>query len=419
MLDRKPLDDAIVNMLSSTVYQKEALFYAHIVAQMTIKIRPTMDAPAGIAFDIDHFVLYVNMERFGAYSLDDRIFILIHECLHITMGHLDDTGRLCGDHINHRNANLAEDCAINQLINMTVPEDAILPNNLLKNPLTKVKPKQNSEFYYNLLDNDKEENKCNGDCEDGEGEPGEGECTCESKSQKQGELLDSHETWDESTGDKDLQKDMTVELIEKAIENTIKERGTLPQNIEHMMNMFKRKAQINWKKVLKNMVGQKKVGKRPTIMKRSRRFQNRPDIKGYTKDRMFELVVIVDISGSMSDNEIMTGLNEISSICKTFNTTMKLIQVDTKVHKVQEFTAKTKLFDRNGAGGTVMEAGIKYLENSKIPYDGIVFISDMYIEDVRQWDKQPKSKVLWLATSDVVPEWNGFKKHKVYPLKVA
>lgn len=429
MLDRKPLDDAIVNMLSSTVYQKEALFYAHIVAQMNIKIRPDMNAPAGITFTIDHFTLYVNMELFSQYSLDDRIFILIHECLHITMGHLDDTGRLCGDHINHRNANLAEDCAINQLINMTVPKDAILPNNLLKDPLIKVKSKQNSEFYYNLLDNEPEEKQeCNGDCEaseSGKGDDGEPcDCNCksnsQSNSQKQGKLIDTHETWDESTGDKDLQKDITAQLIEKAIENTLKERGTLPQNIEHMMNMFKRKAQIDWKKVLKNMVGQKKVGKRPTIMKRSRRFQNRPDIKGYTKDRMFELVVIVDISGSMSDKEIMTGLNEISAICKVFNTTIKLIQVDSVVHKIETFTAKTRIFDRNGCGGTIMETGVKYIMDENIPYDGIVFISDGYIEDVAAWNKQPKSRVLWLCTSEnhEIPGVNKLPKHSQYLLKI-
>ena len=37
-----------------------------------------------------------------------------------------------------------------------------------------------------------------------------------------------------------------------------------------------------------------------------------------------------------------------------------------------------------------MEAGIKYLMEERIPHDGIVFISDMGIEDVREWDKQPK-----------------------------
>ena len=414
---RKPLDDCLVNMATSSYYQKNALFYFHILTQMNIVMSPTLPAPCGVSFTHNHFNLYVNMELFNEYSLEERIFILIHECLHCTMGHLGEDGRLSGPNIDHENANYAEDCSINQMINMTIPESAIVPDNLLKDKTVYVKPNMNSEFYYNLLkDNEKDDSNQNDKSDDGDGDSqGSGN---PNKSQGKRKPIDTHDTWAESTGDKDLQKDITAQLIEKAIEETVKDRGTLPQNIEHMMNMFKRKVQIDWKKVLRNIVGNKRVGKTPTIRKRSRRFQNRADIKGYQKDRMFELVVFVDISGSMNDSEVLQGLNEISSICKTFNTTMKLIQIDTEVHKVEEFSKRTKLFDRRGAGGTIMEKGADYLFKSKIQYDAIIFISDMYVEDIRQWKKQPKCKVMWLATSDCIPEWNGWGKHKVYPIKV-
>jgi predicted metal-dependent peptidase len=153
-------------------------------------------------------------------------------------------------------------------------------------------------------------------------------------------------------------------------------------------------------------------------MRRSRRFPHRADIKGVAKDRSFDLVVLVDISGSMSTEEILVGLNEIHEICKLTKTTMKLIQIDTKVHKVEEFSAKTKLFERSGCGGTVMEAGIDYLVDNKVPYDALVYISDMWIEDVREWKVQPHGRTLWLSTSDQIPEWNGWNKHTVIPLQV-
>jgi predicted metal-dependent peptidase len=324
------------------------------------------------------------------------------------MGHLGKDGRLAGPNIDHNKANLAEDCAINQLINMNVPKSAIMPDNLLKDKSVIVKPNMNSEYYYKLLlENEPEQN-----------EPKDSEYSEGQGNSADNIPLDTHSTWEESNGDPDLQKDITSQLLEKAVENTVKDRGTLPHNIEHMMNMFKRKAQIDWKKVLRNIVGQKRVGKRPTIMRRSRRFQNRPDIKGHTKDRMFDLVAFVDISGSMNDSEVLQGLNEISSICKTFNTKLKVIQIDTEVHKIEEFTKNTKLFERKGCGGTIMENGINYLFNTKITYDAIIFISDMFVEDIRDWKKQPKCKVMWLATDNHIPDWNGFGKHKVYPLKI-
>ena len=207
-------------------------------------------------------------------------------------------------------------------------------------------------------------------------------------------------------------------MIEKSITQTQNAKGNLPKEISEWLNTFAQNAQVNWKKVLKNMVGNKKIGKRLTIMRRSRRFPDRLDIKGNVKDRKFNLVCFVDISGSMSDEQILTGLNEIHHICKQNHTSMKLIQIDTEVHKIQEFDAGTKLFERSGNGGTVMESGIKFLFENKIPHDGIIFISDMYIEDVKDWEKQPGCRVIWLSTTGTIPYWNGFKKHLVLPLEV-
>jgi predicted metal-dependent peptidase len=155
-------------------------------------------------------------------------------------------------------------------------------------------------------------------------------------------------------------------------------------------------------------------------MRKPRRFNNRPDLKGSTKDRKFTLVVGVDISGSMSTKEIMAGLSEIHHICKLTKTNMKLIQIDTEVHDIQTFDDKTKLFERKGAGGTYMGDCPKYIKDKKIECDALVMISDMYIEDVSTDDiwKSWKKRTIWLATEDLIPDWNGWNKHTVLPLKV-
>jgi len=417
-LDRSSFDSAITNMSASAMYQKNALFYFHLLTKMKIILDVNLPAPAGVCFRYTHYELYINPKMFEKYSLDDRIFILVHECMHILMGHLSDQGRLTGKNIDNEKANLAEDCAINQLINMTVPKSAIMPNNLLKNKSIKVKPKQNAEYYYKLL----LENEPNPDFtqpknEDGEpNESGDGDGKYEP--------LDTHDTWKNSKGDTELQKDLTSEMIQSSIEETVKAQGNLPQEIEDIMNMFKRKAQIDWKKVLRNMVGKKKVGKRPTIMRKSRRFQNRPDIKGNTKDRKFNLVCLVDISGSMNNKEVLQGLNEVSSICKTFNISMKLVQVDTMVHKVEDFNKYTKMFERNGCGGTHIIDGALYVKKEKIECDGCVVITDGYIESLNEWEtartskKIPNVPYMFLLTSDKTSLDGNLHKSKEYPLKV-
>jgi predicted metal-dependent peptidase len=154
-------------------------------------------------------------------------------------------------------------------------------------------------------------------------------------------------------------------------------------------------------------------------MKRARRFPNRPDIKGVKKDRVFDLVVGVDVSWSMSTHEIMQGLNEIHAICKLTGTSMKLIQIDTKIHNVQDFSEKTVIFERTAAGGTYMGDIIPYIIDNRISCDALIMISDMCIEDVpndANWQSF-KKKVLWLST-DIIPTWDGWNKHKIFPLKL-
>jgi len=414
---REILDETLVNMFTSFKYKDNALFYAHMIAQMNINLDDTLPAPVGVSFSIDHYNLHINENKLVKYSLDDRIFIMIHECLHILAGHLGLDARLKDQ--NQEIANIAMDCSINQLQTLNTPKEAIVPDNLNHFGTLSEKPKlkQTSEYYYSIFSaHDKTTSN-----DDKSSKEGNSQGTQENSSGEEGNShgkLDTHSTWENSSGDPDLQKDITSQMIDKSIQETTKQRGNLPADIQEYTNMFSRKSQIDWKNVLKSITGNKKVGKRPTIMRRSRRFPNRPDIKGHIKDRTFELVVFVDISGSMDNNSIITGLNEVHHICKMNNSTMKLIQIDVKVHKIQDFDESTKIFERTGCGGTIMESGIEYLLKNKIVYDACLFISDMYIEDVRKWKKQPKGRVMWLSTTGNIPEWNGYKNHKVYPIEV-
>ena len=453
---RASLDEALTNMFSSLKYSTNALFYAHVISQMKIIMDEELPAPAGVCFNVDHFELRVNEELFSKYSLEERIFILIHECLHILLGHTQrELPKDFGEDIqiqekNHLLLNIAQDCAINQLIKtLKVPEQAIMPHNLPVKNTQKVPLLAAYETYYNLLeqelkdqkdksddsdDSDKGDSNQPGDSDDSSDSGGSGNSSDlggsgGSKKSGKGDKLsaalkeltnkiDTHDVWAKSTGDAQLQNEVTEAMINKSVENTQKDKGDIPQNLSDMLSMFNKKAQVNWKKVVKNLTGSKKVGKRLTVMRPSRRFPNRKEIKGVTKDRKFTIVVCVDISGSQSTNEILTGLNEIHSICKLTHTTMKLIQIDAAVHSIEEFSEKTKLFERKGCGGTIMEAGVQYIFKNKIEHDLIIYISDMEIENIREWDKQPKCRTIWLSTTGIIPEWNGWNGHMVLPIKV-
>jgi predicted metal-dependent peptidase len=440
---RDSVDETLANMFSSPTYSPNYLFYAHMISQCTIKMDSTLPAVAGVAFNIDHYDLYLNETELAKLPLIEGLGVMKHEMLHILQNHVHRT-----EERKKLPFNFATDCAINQQIERShmpkITQDdinkmdpmivqqknikvgdtsAVYPDNF---PVkVNVKKNMHAEYYYDLLldeaedqeDEEQECDKCGGsgemddESEDKESEDGEPKepkkCSCNNcggsgktpgkgYGDGNGKLVDDHDTWQKSEGDKDLQKDMTKKMIEQSISQTQKSRGNIPQDIPDMLALFTRKSVVSWSRILKKLTGNKRVGKRGTIMRKPRRFTNRPDLKGTTKNRLYTVVACVDISGSMSTEEIMMGMNEIHHVCKISKSKLKLIQVDTEVHKVEEFTEKTKIFERSGCGGTYMYDGWRHIRENKIEHDLIIYITDGYIEDVSEWEYQPKCRVMWL-----------------------
>lgn len=392
--NRGKLDDTLAAMFSNIEYRSNYLFYAHMIGQCSIKIREDIQAPAGVMFVNDHYDLLINPSLFDEYSLHGRLFILQHEMHHILFGHLD---RL-EDRV-HLPWNFATDCAINQLGDQShMPDGCVNPKSMGEMLGVGVTKNKNAEFYYDLMKDELENKDQSGEGNgDGDGTP---------------QLIDDHSTWQESKGDKDLQKDMTKKMIEKAQTETIKGKGTVPGGCSDWLELHTRKSEVNWKKVLRGIVGNKRVNKRSTIMRKDRRFPNRDDLRGKTKDRMFNLLVVADVSGSMDDNAVIQTLGEVRHICEMTKTDVDLIQIDTQAYTPEKLTKKTKTFTRKGNGGTSLHPALEMAKEHKIDYQAVVVLTDggLWDGDIDHFEALNK-KVIWLVESGgrIMPAMNNGK----------
>lgn len=388
MKSRGKLDDTLAAMFSNPKYRSDYLFYAHIIGQCSIKIREDIPAPAGVMFKIDHYELIINPKLYDEYSLVERLVILKHEMLHILLNHV---GRTDGRH--HITWNFATDCALNQLCDKDhLPDDCILPESLGKMLKINVPDNKSAEFYYDLIKEAVEEQEQDGD-------QGQG-----------GDSMDDHSSWEESTGDGDLQKDLTKKMIEKASEETIKGRGTVPSETSGWIELQSRKSQVNWKKVLRGITGNKRVGRRSTILRNDRRMPHRDDLRGKVKERSFNLLVVADVSGSMSDKALQETIPEVLQICKSTNSDVDLIQIDTVAYKPEKLTKNSNVFSRKGNGGTDLHPALEMAKTHNIDYQAVVVLTDggLSLNDVSYFTKLNK-KVIWLIESsgDVLDEMNS------------
>ena len=355
---------------------------------------------AAVNFVDNTYNLFICPDMFNAEPLEQRLGTLKHEMLHIAFGHLF---RFDKEDTNFSNFNLAADCALNQEINREHIPNGYFPDNF-PNKEADEHWGQTTEFYYNLLDNtknDDDDSSGNGQGQDslaeGKGNPAESK------------LVGDHGKWKETEGDEYVQQEITKNMLEKAADNTTKSRGNLPANYAEMLDNITRRREVDWKKVVRNIVGNKKANVRKTLMRKDRRMPGANWIKGRTKDRIFELAVISDVSGSVSDEALTILWGEIVNICHMFNTPVKVVQVDTEPKAPEELTKTTKAIKRKARGGTYLSPAIKTLEEHKVTYNALVITTDgeLCTSDVEPFSRL-RVPVIWLIehTGRVMPSMN-------------
>lgn len=356
-------------MFSNSKYENDYLFYACLLSNCTVVFNESMEAPAGVSYNNCSYKLYINPIKFNAYILEERLAILKHEMLHILNGHLLYRHE---DDRNRKNANIAMDCAINQLINLEhLPENCILPEVLEKELNRKIKRLEPFEYYYELL-NDSEDVSENTN-------------------------TDSHESWELSDSEDSIetQKNITTELIEDAKDLTLRTIGTYPNEYSNWLKINKNETKINWKKYFKSLI--KTNTRRKTVFKPNRRMPDRLDLKGAVKNRTSELLYIIDASGSVKNSEFKELNSVIINLCAQYNIKINAIQVDSEASDPEVLTKNTELIERKRNAGTFLSAGLRKAEEHKLKFTTVIVSTDGYIgsQDLNEFKKINK-KVIFL-----------------------
>lgn len=377
---RSGYEEALASMISvKSSLSSTYLYYAHMVVQCT-PVFSTQIETAGVHFDLDHFVLTINPNFFNPLPLEQRCGILKHEMEHILFGHL----ARFRDMDNFKKWNYATDCALNQFIDRShLPSGAIYPNNLPVRQGCKAKDKVNAEQYYDIIDDSQIPDDPNGQCVTG------------------AKPFDDHGQWQQSNvPSEELQKEITKSMAEKSANETIKARGNLPSSYEDWLSINSNKQQINWQNVLRNICGNKRTNSRRTIMRQDRRFPRREDLRGKTKDRTFNILLIGDESGSVSDTELTQGIGEVLNIANLTKSDLDYIAIDTQAHAPIKLKKTQRSFKRQACGGTNLHPAIDMANKHKVDYQAVVVITDggLCSSDVEHFSKIGK-RVIWLITS--------------------
>tara|TARA_R110001583_G_scaffold42869_3_gene136254 strand:- start:922 stop:2088 length:1167 start_codon:yes stop_codon:yes gene_type:complete len=303
--------------------------------------------------------LSVNPEFFNGLNELHRVGLLKHELLHISFGHL-----IMRDlYTNHKLFNIAADLEINQYIGESyLPEGGITLDTFAELKLPK---KAGTKKYYELLEKD-----CDGDS------------PCESLqsllSQMDGESQYCHKTWKEfdelTEADKKLVQKQIEHQLKETAEQTEKRCGNIPGELAELISRLTHiePPSFDWKGYLKRFVGNSSIC---YTKKLKRKFNKRyTEMAGLKVKFKNNILVGVDTSGSVSNNELKEFMNELVHMHKTGHK-ITVAQCDTQINSVEAFNPR-KDWEIKGRGGTDFQPVIDLYNQKKGQYTALIYLTD-------------------------------------------
>jgi len=195
-------------------------------------------------------------------------------------------------------------------------------------------------------------------------------------------------------------------IVQNAVEEHKKSRGTMPGGMEELLEKFLAEPIIPWPQILRTLCTRTRQTKLDRGMARpSRRRHGVPDIlpfPGRARDNRFTIVYAVDTSGSMSTDDLKMAAQELLNIVRTEqDVKLHVMYCDADLHVEYEVENIEDIdFRMVGRGGTDFNPPFirtrELLKSDEAP-DVLVYATDGYAP-APDPDNRVPIPVIWLIT---------------------
>jgi len=347
-------------------------------------------------------------------------FVVLHENLHKAYRHLTTWKKLHDE--DHRLANAACDYVINLKLKDIDPSERTIAMPKWADGELKGKPMglvderfrgMNAKQVFDIL---KQEKKDRGDG----GGNGEGEGSGGSDATGTGEGFDDHD-WDGAKEMTEAEKKELEREIDQAIRQGVmahqKIAGTGAGDLDlDLLELLEPK--VDWREMLREFVKSTCSAKDTSSWRKvNRRFLSMgtymPSLIG---EKVGHLVVAVDTSGSVGQEELSGFLTEVRGIAEEVKPSqVDLIYWDSRVAAHEEYTESMvgdiiNSTKPRGGGGTSPSCVSQYLKDKRIEPECVIVLTDGYVGG--DWGSDWTAPVLWaiVGGNDCVAD-NGKTVH--------
>ncbi|AYE34934.1 vWA domain-containing protein [Clostridium septicum] len=367
------IEGIIVEML-----EKEDNFFGQFMVKIKRDIRLDITYPLATIPQFDGFKMFFNPLLFLNYDKKEMCALFKHEIYHIMYNHYEEEKKLKNKYTTMA-VNLALDISINQFIK-DLPMESYKVDRVNREFGLNLKDDKVAEIYAKEIDKvlkSKLNNKI------------------ESKNSNIARVIDiskAHDIWSDSSLNKDAIRGMTKKTAISSF------KGKIPKDIEKIIISYTEKPEISWQDILKKLIPSLRAGERKTITRRNRRQPERLDLRGVLPNSIPEILVAIDISASISDDEVQKIMIEILEITKMRRNKITIIECDNEIRRVYKIKSRNDIKKRlNNTGATKFSPIFRFIKENNLRNHILIYFTDGVGE--KELDTKPiNSNIIWVLT---------------------
>lgn len=383
-----------------TVLQQQRLI-GEVLLGLPRKVTPNSPGAMALHWQEGTLVLLIHPSAVAQLLPDQLIALLNHEAMHVVWRH----PLRYADVADQANVKAACDVAVNQYLPVAPGGTATLSElrQLIRRP---VKAGMDSANYLQVIRQSSIEQhgrlKHSGQLLSGDGQQ---TGVRRAQQAKMRLPMDSHRGWLTNEAKLDryyLQRSASLQkLLTTAWQKTPKrQRGLLPGTIQQQLS-GDRHDRPRWVKQLQLQLGTVPRGKEDSRARFNRRQPYRMELPGQVTRYVNQLMVFVDNSGSMDDDEISSLLSQVNELAQERSTVVTIIPFDAAVHLEgqQQLSWQKKVeYRRYGGGGTRFQSVFDCLNSQHADKAALVLImTDGWGE--KTIHNYGYRNVIWLVTT--------------------
>ncbi|MGL5414419.1 MAG: vWA domain-containing protein [Clostridium sp.] len=382
----------------------ENAFFGSFMLKIKRKINLKLTCPLGTIPNGTEYIMFFNPYLFLQCSIQEMGALFKHEIYHIMFSHYSREKELRNS-FSKEAVNVALDVSINQFIK-DLPMDAMRLDRVQKMYNIELKEDMPVEYYAKEIDRQikrrKKEEKQNVESDNEE---------------RRFDIGTTHDIWENL----EISKELEDSIKNKTVNGV--DTSQVPQSIKEYMK-DKGEAEVPWQSILKKLIPSIERGYKKTTARLDRRQRERLDLRGRLRDRIPEIIVAVDISGSVSKEEFRKIIIEVMQIAESRRAKVKIIECDSEVRRVYDINSINELKDRfDSLGSTAFSPVFEYLKKNRLTNRPVIYFTDGEGEKELsvKWNKK---NIIWVLTGEdeelslkdgpyMVKRLNNIKKEKI------